>query len=227
MKQKILILFVFCVTLLSSVPAYAKQNQSDSLYKQFLAKGVYSVTEKEYQIDSSTGKIHVSRDKYTFKIDEYALANLDGKGEPEMILLSRVNRGKKTAWKKVYYVNIAYIKGGKVKIAPLVFKTSLGKKRYNLIRYTLGSSYYELDCLNYYPSLGVLDIRLDMTRGSESGSFSMFTAYYYHNGKTELMDRAFGDTDKWDEKYNKMSSSKCKTAKILLNTARNRVRSFG
>lgn len=228
-RLNIILFFTICLTMLFSVTAHAKTAAYKKLYKKFLEKGTYEVNTVDYRTNYKNGKVVKCKTKTIHKIAAYALANIDGKGAPELILFSKYYGGKKPLRPNRYRVNVARIKGKKVKLIPTDYYTwKVGKKVYKKNSYTFDVIPKKKE-VKFYPALSML--RFDTTYGyydsddKKVESWDSITYYEYKGGYLLDVDDYDDDEDS-NPKLKAVETAKPSVAKILANTKKNRKKSF-
>ena len=227
-KLNIILFFAICLSMLFSVTAYAKSANYKKLYKKFLAKGTYETSAVAYSNNYRNGKVVKRTTKHTYKIDSYAVANIDGKGAPELLLFSKQYRGKNPLRSNSYFVNVAYIKGKKVKIIPTYENTTtIGKKTYKSKGSTITRSLKEKQ-VKFYPALSLLNIDTKSfyynSELKKAETYEDNSTYEYKGGLLKYIDEYSGEDS--EKKLETMKNSKPSVAKILANTKKNRNKSF-
>ena len=227
-KLNMLLLFAICLTMLFSVTAHAKSANYKKLYKKFLEKGTFKTTVVSYSSNSKNGKAVKYKNEYTYKISDYAIVNIDGKGAPELLLFSKYYSGKKPLRPNRYYVHVAAVKGKKVKIIPTYeYTTKIGKKTY---KYKSYSNTFTLKAkqVKFYPALSILYFDTTYSYYDEESKKTVtsddYETYEYKGGF--LKDFSSYTDSNYEKKYETMKNTKPSVAKILKNSKKNRNKSF-
>lgn len=150
-KSVIMLAAMLTMIIFIAVPASAKTSSAyKKAYKNFLSKGTFTYTESR-RTHNSYGKWYTEKYTYYVKVNSFALVNIDKKGQPELILFSKVYPGtdKSGEYKSYYDVYVARMSGKKVKLASFgtnkTLKGSASDKAYTTKVYGLGESYYDSD----------------------------------------------------------------------------------
>ena len=219
-KVKLFAVLFLVLAFMASVPVQAASYKK--LYKEYLEKGVVSY-ETTNTSATGYGKWVKKTTKSFHKIDGYAVCNLDGKGSPELILCSKIFQGKKPVMKKAYLYFIAYIKGGKVKIAPSVLKGFYSGRNDKVYIYMLPNSQpMDLKKMAYNPKTKALGIQV-----TESYKENGKTVTYNYSAAVRFAGGKWTEVELGSEESNgALDKSFSKTIKVLANKARNRKKSF-
>ena len=219
-KLSLISILVICMVMLFAVPAEAKSSKYKNLYKKFLSKGFYIVTDTSYRMNSRTGKFEKTTTKTKFKIAKYAVVNLDQKVAPELLVFSKYYSGKKPNNPNSYNFSVAYVKGNKVKIATSSeYSIKIGKKTLK------NKSYYEYlslkeNAIHYSSDEKVLMCNSHYYYYDDDTKKIVAEDYKgYYTYKTGKLNYTEGDESRL-EKVN------FKKITLLKNTGKNRKKSF-
>lgn len=219
-KLSLIAILALSMVMLFAVPAEAKTAKYKKLYKKFLSKGAYTITDTYYRMNSRTGKYQKATTKTKLKISKYAVINLDQKGAPELLLFSKYYSGKNAYNPNAYNASVAYIKGNKVKIAPFSeYVIKAGKKSYkntlyseyftlreNAVRFSAGTKTLLCNSAYYYYDTDIKKVIKEEYEGY----------YTYQSGKMTYFE---GDESKIDK-------TGFKKIGLLANSKKNRNKSF-